>query len=441
MRFVARIVKRLAIAFGAFVSLLLILAFMGSFWGFTPLPKPPQGVRIEPLLPVLVRQDLKPNNAALYYAKAAGILHGYNQSDESKSQMEAVIAGDFSGDTKAIEHTIADCQPALKLGRYGAQMSFCNMPSLDPAILSAQFLSPLRQLASLLVAEGKLAERHGKSDQAIVNYLAVVKLGSDFSKGGPLLLDLVGAAITRMGSQAVRAWTLQQAPSQADTEKILATLTRIASEQMPFAETLRYELRSIKLGFPDLRMFQGMTIAYFDALFGDLIRDAEKPFGESDTQAIMQKWHLDKRPSWYWVFNRPVPRILLSLMIPSTRSARVKTIQVQVDVEATIVVCALKDYQLVHGDVPEHLSNLVPDFLPSIPIDPFDGKTLRYRREGTEWVIWSVGPDLKDDNAAWHEFKYRKNEKHPGGDIFFKSTEPQDDLAYYLSQKDSEAKP
>jgi len=56
-------------------------------------------------------------------------------------------------------------------------------------------------------------------------------------------------------------------------------------------------------------------------------------------------------------------------------------------------------------------------------------------------VIWSVGSDLKDENAAWHQFKYRGNDdERAGGDIFFKSTEPQDDLAFYLSQRDSKHK-
>ena len=53
-------------------------------------------------------------------------------------------------------------------------------------------------------------------------------------------------------------------------------------------------------------------------------------------------------------------------------------------------------------------------------------------------MLWSVGSDLKDDNAAWHEFKYWKpNQEHKGGDIYFKSTEPQDDLADYLTRKGS----
>ena len=42
---------------------------------------------------------------------------------------------------------------------------------------------------------------------------------------------------------------------------------------------------------------------------------------------------------------------------------------------------------------------------------------------------------MKDDNAAWHEFKYRKDgEERKGGDIFFKSTEPEDDLTEFKAK-------
>jgi hypothetical protein len=131
---------------------------------------------------------------------------------------------------------------------------------------------------------------------------------------------------------------------------------------------------------------------------------------------------------------------MLGMLLPAVGSPRSRAVRDALELEATRVVCALKLYQLAHGTPPEQLADLVPDFLSSVPIDPFDGKPLRYRRDGTNWVIWSVGSDLKDNNAAWHEFKYRKDEKRAGGDIFFKSTEPQDDLADYLSQKDSKRK-
>jgi hypothetical protein len=61
---------------------------------------------------------------------------------------------------------------------------------------------------------------------------------------------------------------------------------------------------------------------------------------------------------------------------------------------------ALRLYRKEHGRYPENLSALVPRYLPSVPADPFDGKPLRYRREGTGFRLWSIGPDRKDDGGV-----------------------------------------
>lgn len=42
--------------------------------------------------------------------------------------------------------------------------------------------------------------------------------------------------------------------------------------------------------------------------------------------------------------------------------------------------CAVERFRLKHGKLPEKLEKLVPEFLAEIPIDPFDGKNLRYFR-------------------------------------------------------------
>ena len=450
MRGVKRIVKRLAIGFFALVLLLYALTIVGVYRGLTPLPKPLPGVRLEPMLPPISRQDLKPDNAAFYYANAGDLIHAYQQSAESKSQMEAIVAGDIPSDTKAIEQTLTDCREALDLCRKGTQIGFCEMPSLDYTTNTTAFVSPLRQLARLLVVEGKLAERGGETNGAITNYLAVVTLGSDCSKGGPIIYNLVGDAIIGIGAPSIRAFMLQRSPPLEEARHVMDELDHIDKEIVPFAETLRYELTYGK-DLMDRDMFKrlnwGQKIANrhtifctFDAAYGELIQDADKPFWESNTKAITEKWVQSAKPTWRWLLNRPIAHIMIGMMLPAMQSPHIKAVRADLEFEATRVVCALKSYQLIHGSPPDQLADLVPTFLPAIPIDPFDGKPLRYRHDGANWVIWSVGSDLKDDNAAWHEFKYRQDEKRTGGDIFFKSTEPQDDLAYYLSQKDSKAK-
>jgi hypothetical protein len=61
---------------------------------------------------------------------------------------------------------------------------------------------------------------------------------------------------------------------------------------------------------------------------------------------------------------------------------------------------ALKRYQLKHGNYPLDLNSLVPEFVPKVPLDPVDGRPLRYRRnaDGT-FLLYSVGENGKDDGG------------------------------------------
>jgi hypothetical protein len=64
-----------------------------------------------------------------------------------------------------------------------------------------------------------------------------------------------------------------------------------------------------------------------------------------------------------------------------------------------LAALAAERYRLAHGDWPRTLADLVPAYLPAVPLDPFDGEPLRYRRTGTGAVIYSVGEDGRDDGG------------------------------------------
>jgi len=60
---------------------------------------------------------------------------------------------------------------------------------------------------------------------------------------------------------------------------------------------------------------------------------------------------------------------------------------------------AVERFRLRHGLLPVSLTVLVPDDLPEVPTDPFDGKPLKYRRLDQGYVVYSVGPDGRDDGG------------------------------------------
>jgi tetratricopeptide (TPR) repeat protein len=68
--------------------------------------------------------------------------------------------------------------------------------------------------------------------------------------------------------------------------------------------------------------------------------------------------------------------------------------------EMTVAAIALKRYRLRTGLNAPSLAALVPDFLPALPRDCYDGQHLRYRSEpGNGFVLYSVGENGKDDGG------------------------------------------
>ena len=58
---------------------------------------------------------------------------------------------------------------------------------------------------------------------------------------------------------------------------------------------------------------------------------------------------------------------------------------------------AVRAYAAEHGELPATLAELVPAYLPQVPLDGYDGAPLRYSRE--KKLVWSVGDDLRDDGG------------------------------------------
>lgn len=65
-----------------------------------------------------------------------------------------------------------------------------------------------------------------------------------------------------------------------------------------------------------------------------------------------------------------------------------------------IVTLALHAYHLHDKEYPSRISDLVPEYLSNVPSDPLVvNEPLRYKRDGKKYLLYSVGPDGKDDGG------------------------------------------
>jgi hypothetical protein len=64
------------------------------------------------------------------------------------------------------------------------------------------------------------------------------------------------------------------------------------------------------------------------------------------------------------------------------------------------VALEVERWRLAHGGrAPDSLAELVPDFAPSIPLDPFDNQPLRYKKLARGFLVYSIGADFTDDGG------------------------------------------
>ena len=77
-----------------------------------------------------------------------------------------------------------------------------------------------------------------------------------------------------------------------------------------------------------------------------------------------------------------------------------KIMQVEVAKQTAITAIALERYQLKHKNYPPDLNSLAPEFLSAVPLDPVDGKPLRYKlnSDGT-FLLYSIGENGVDDGG------------------------------------------
>jgi len=110
--------------------------------------------------------------------------------------------------------------------------------------------------------------------------------------------------------------------------------------------------------------------------------------GESLDREIKDKGNVMLHPDW----------IMARLMVPAVKQVSLSAWLGAAREQQALAALALERFFAKRGTYPAKLEELVPEFLPVVPLDSCDGKLLRYRTtESGRYLLWSVGFDGKDD--------------------------------------------
>jgi hypothetical protein len=92
--------------------------------------------------------------------------------------------------------------------------------------------------------------------------------------------------------------------------------------------------------------------------------------------------------------------LFAAILIPNFTKAMQTTMHNQTLANEAQIACALERYRLAHGEYPETLNALVPQFIEKLPHDIIGGQPLHYRRtDNGQFLLYSVGWNEMDDGG------------------------------------------
>ena len=208
----------------------------------------------------------------------------------------------------------------------------------------------LRTVARALFMEAELARREERYSDAARIAIDNVRLAHAASRGGILTNWLSGIAFEGMGYADLYRVIGQLTP--ADCLAYSHTLLELEADRESLDTILRRDRAFIEKAY----RWPGHLLE----LLGDIVG---KPWQDSVQT---------------WIYSRYVA------------TSRLLSTEL-----------ALRAYAEEHSTPATRLNELLPEYLPEVPVDPFDpaGGPLRYRPDGIDYLLYSVGADGDDDGG------------------------------------------
>jgi len=91
--------------------------------------------------------------------------------------------------------------------------------------------------------------------------------------------------------------------------------------------------------------------------------------------------------------------LLTKVMAPALTRVAELDLRSRAHLDLARTALALERYRLATTRVPEQLAELVPQYLERVPLDPFDGQPLRYRRTNPGYLLYSIDMDGQDNGG------------------------------------------
>ena len=325
-----------------------------------------------------------------------------------------------------VRSVVEENREALALIREGLRHPF-QYPELHRVLMGEgeSHFGSFRMLARLLSLEAKihLADEH--VDQSMDSVINCLELGRKIGNRSPFIVALTGIATYGIGVETAPEIIPSLSKSElSEAIRRLESLSEIPLDMAEiFAAERRHSLKHLESVFsePDwrLRLAESEQMYLDDSWYGEAgftlwqriqmrLRSwryhKEKIVGafERMTWAVREilEEPFSEREGRFPTPGRPLPTSLSETFIESVPKVWFSALVTQTAHEGLLATLALEAWRKENGEYPEELEDLRTDLLQSLPRDPFtDGQPLQYRREGDDYVLYSIGPNGEDNDG------------------------------------------
>lgn len=287
-------------------------------------------------------------------------------------------------------------------------------PYVNPPVRSFSTLLPYytkyRQLARLLTLEGQVKAARGDWSGAIDSNIDAIHIGVMVPHGSVLIGSLVGIACEAIGRKPI--WENYRHLNAAQCTAAAQHLETLSTLHVPFADTLKEEKWTGQAGMLEiLRMpdwphelatnlgFSGTSTD--PALEFRLRMTPKRLILDNYTKYMDHAIAAARKPYAIAPSMPPAPSDPVSqLLVPVFDKARIKPTDNEAQDALLATTLALQAYHQTQGSYPISLAALAPKYLAAVPADPFAASgPLHYRRTKSSYILYSVGPDGKDDGG------------------------------------------
>jgi hypothetical protein len=313
-----------------------------------------------------------------------------------------------------IEAFLTQHADMLALLEEASRIEACRFPGdyKEGINLLLPHLGTLRRGARTLKVQSLYDLHLGHHDQAVDRCITVLALSRALDNEPVLITGLVNISIQTLAYAQIELLVATGHVSDAKLQELARVIGAIDLDRMMLRAMVGE--RCIGHGsFGDSAMLSGWSP--FGGSFGRVGFVAYRTAGLLDIDHscyldIMQT-HIDyaKRPTWpvpsALEDEESVPRIcVLSRQIIAALSAAYNAyFKCEARRRTLLTAIAAERYRQAHGSLPAQLSDLVPDYLDTVPGDPFTRDPLRYRVEDTGAIIYSLGIDGTDNEGRQYD--------------------------------------